>query len=71
MEQNTEVLIIFPAHPKPVFCEFDWVLDELEASCTGKELQSALTLSTKFWVVLTLGLLEKYLLTALLSLNLI
>ncbi|KAL5555873.1 hypothetical protein UlMin_038109 [Ulmus minor] len=29
-EQSTEVPIIFPAEPKPVFCEFDWELDELE-----------------------------------------
>ncbi|KAJ8769685.1 hypothetical protein K2173_005288 [Erythroxylum novogranatense] len=28
--QSTEVQIIFPAEPKPVFCEFDWELDELE-----------------------------------------
>lgn len=35
-----------------------------------KELQSALTRSTKYWVVLTLGLLEKCLLTAPLSLDL-
>ncbi|EXB80823.1 hypothetical protein L484_020078 [Morus notabilis] len=30
IEQSTEVQIIFPAEPKPVFCEFDWELDELE-----------------------------------------
>ncbi|XP_039062338.1 protein HEAT INTOLERANT 4-like [Hibiscus syriacus] len=24
LEQSTEVQIIFPAEPKPVFCEFDW-----------------------------------------------
>ncbi|KAG2711762.1 hypothetical protein I3760_04G091700 [Carya illinoinensis] len=30
LEQSTEVQIIFPAEPKPVFCEFDWELDELE-----------------------------------------
>ncbi|KAA8546898.1 hypothetical protein F0562_003327 [Nyssa sinensis] len=30
LEQNTIVQIIFPAEPKPVFCEFDWDLDELE-----------------------------------------
>nr|KYP67575.1 Myosin-H heavy chain [Cajanus cajan] len=30
IEQSTEVPIIFPAEPKPVFCEFDWELDELE-----------------------------------------
>ncbi|WVZ22031.1 hypothetical protein V8G54_000575 [Vigna mungo] len=30
LEQSTEVPIIFPAEPKPVFCEFDWELDELE-----------------------------------------
>ncbi|KAL0547161.1 hypothetical protein IC582_017089 [Cucumis melo] len=29
-EQSTEVPIIFPVDPKPVFCEFDWELDELE-----------------------------------------
>ncbi|XP_022136810.1 uncharacterized protein LOC111008415 [Momordica charantia] len=29
-EQSTEVPIIFPIDPKPVFCEFDWELDELE-----------------------------------------
>ncbi|XP_028755060.1 protein HEAT INTOLERANT 4-like [Neltuma alba] len=30
LEQSTEVQIIFPGEPKPVFCEFDWELDELE-----------------------------------------
>ncbi|KAG7015350.1 hypothetical protein SDJN02_22985 [Cucurbita argyrosperma subsp. argyrosperma] len=30
VEQSTEVPIIFPIDPKPVFCEFDWELDELE-----------------------------------------
>ncbi|RVX21458.1 Protein heat intolerant 4 [Vitis vinifera] len=30
LEQSTEVQIIFPAESKPVFCEFDWELDELE-----------------------------------------
>ncbi|XP_047181823.1 protein HEAT INTOLERANT 4-like [Vigna umbellata] len=30
LEQSTEVQIIFPAEPKPIFCEFDWELDELE-----------------------------------------
>ncbi|XP_042494992.1 protein HEAT INTOLERANT 4-like [Macadamia integrifolia] len=30
IEQSTIVQIIFPADPKPVFCEFDWDLDELE-----------------------------------------
>lgn len=30
IEQSTEVQIIFPGEPKPVFCEFDWELDELE-----------------------------------------
>ncbi|XP_061372616.1 protein HEAT INTOLERANT 4-like [Gastrolobium bilobum] len=30
LEQSTEVQIIFPAEPTPVFCEFDWELDELE-----------------------------------------
>ncbi|XAR73307.1 hypothetical protein NMG60_11007228 [Bertholletia excelsa] len=30
LEQSTIVQIIFPADPKPVFCEFDWELDELE-----------------------------------------
>ncbi|GAU19726.1 hypothetical protein TSUD_78520 [Trifolium subterraneum] len=29
-EQSTEVPIIYPVEPKPVFCEFDWELDELE-----------------------------------------
>ncbi|XVF61748.1 hypothetical protein PTKIN_Ptkin08bG0155400 [Pterospermum kingtungense] len=29
LEQSTEVQIIFPAE-KPVFCEFDWELDELD-----------------------------------------
>ncbi|KAE8706836.1 protein CPR-5-like isoform X1 [Hibiscus syriacus] len=29
-EGSTEVQIIFPAEPKPVFCEFDWELDELD-----------------------------------------
>ncbi|CAK9147646.1 unnamed protein product [Ilex paraguariensis] len=27
-EQSTVVQIIFPAEPKPVFCEFDWELDD-------------------------------------------
>lgn len=30
LEQSTEVQIIFPSELKPVFCEFDWELDELE-----------------------------------------
>ncbi|KAG2716492.1 hypothetical protein I3760_03G129100 [Carya illinoinensis] len=30
LEQSTEVQIIFPGEPKPIFCEFDWELDELE-----------------------------------------
>ncbi|XWS44852.1 hypothetical protein CRYUN_Cryun15aG0084800 [Craigia yunnanensis] len=30
LEQSTEVQIIFPAEPKPIFCEFDWELDELD-----------------------------------------
>ncbi|OMP02518.1 hypothetical protein COLO4_11025 [Corchorus olitorius] len=30
LEQSTEVLINFPAEPKPVLCEFDWELDELD-----------------------------------------
>ncbi|KAM3708780.1 hypothetical protein ACJW31_02G122400 [Castanea mollissima] len=30
LEQSTEVQIIFPVEPKPIFCEFDWELDELE-----------------------------------------
>ncbi|CAK9320633.1 unnamed protein product [Citrullus colocynthis] len=30
LEQSTEVQIIFPAEPKPIFCEFDWELDELQ-----------------------------------------
>ncbi|KAL2317088.1 hypothetical protein Fmac_030964 [Flemingia macrophylla] len=30
LEQSTKVPIIFPAEPKPVFCEFDWELYELE-----------------------------------------
>ncbi|CAH9099759.1 unnamed protein product [Cuscuta epithymum] len=29
-EQSTIVPIIYPIDPKPVFCEFDWELDELE-----------------------------------------
>ncbi|CAK8532561.1 unnamed protein product [Lathyrus sativus] len=29
-EQSTEVPIIYPVEPKPVFCEFDWELDKLE-----------------------------------------
>ncbi|KAL2528195.1 hypothetical protein Fot_20796 [Forsythia ovata] len=29
-EQSTVVQILFPIDPKPVFCEFDWELDELE-----------------------------------------
>ncbi|TYH38452.1 hypothetical protein ES332_D12G110600v1 [Gossypium tomentosum] len=30
LEQSTEVQINFPAAQKPVFCEFDWELDELD-----------------------------------------
>ncbi|XP_062148334.1 protein HEAT INTOLERANT 4 [Alnus glutinosa] len=30
LEQSTEVQIIFPSETKPIFCEFDWELDELE-----------------------------------------
>ncbi|KAL2339445.1 hypothetical protein Fmac_007385 [Flemingia macrophylla] len=30
LEQSTEVPILFPAEPKPIFCEFDWEFDELE-----------------------------------------
>ncbi|KAL6555563.1 Protein HEAT INTOLERANT 4 [Orobanche hederae] len=30
IEQSTVVSILFPIDPKPVFCEFDWELDELE-----------------------------------------
>ncbi|CAB4283620.1 unnamed protein product [Prunus armeniaca] len=30
LEQSTEVPIMFPGEPKPVYCEFDWELDELE-----------------------------------------
>ncbi|XP_042492190.1 protein HEAT INTOLERANT 4-like [Macadamia integrifolia] len=30
LEQSTIVQILYPAEPKPVFCEFDWELDELE-----------------------------------------
>ncbi|KAE7998173.1 hypothetical protein FH972_002744 [Carpinus fangiana] len=30
LEQSTEVQIIFPSDTKPIFCEFDWELDELE-----------------------------------------
>ncbi|KAL8047250.1 hypothetical protein ABFX02_08G227800 [Erythranthe guttata] len=29
-EQSTVVPILFPIDPQPVFCEFDWELDELE-----------------------------------------
>lgn len=29
-EQSTEVPIVFPAEPKPIICEFDWEMDELE-----------------------------------------
>ncbi|XP_058187774.1 protein HEAT INTOLERANT 4-like [Rhododendron vialii] len=29
-EQSTIVQIMFPAEPKPIICEFDWELDELE-----------------------------------------
>ncbi|XP_015890961.3 protein HEAT INTOLERANT 4 [Ziziphus jujuba] len=29
-EQSTEVQIIFPAEPKPIFCEFDWEFDDVE-----------------------------------------
>ncbi|XP_073044599.1 protein HEAT INTOLERANT 4-like [Primulina eburnea] len=30
LEQSTVVQILFPIDPKPVFCEFDWELDDLE-----------------------------------------
>ncbi|KAK4430620.1 protein HEAT INTOLERANT 4 [Sesamum alatum] len=30
LEQSTVVQLLFPIDPKPVFCEFDWELDELE-----------------------------------------
>ncbi|GER48979.1 hypothetical protein STAS_26186 [Striga asiatica] len=30
VEQSTVVQILYPIDPKPVFCEFDWELDELE-----------------------------------------
>ncbi|PIN13799.1 hypothetical protein CDL12_13570 [Handroanthus impetiginosus] len=30
LEQSTVVQILYPIDPKPVFCEFDWELDELE-----------------------------------------
>ncbi|KAL0378768.1 UNVERIFIED_CONTAM: protein HEAT INTOLERANT 4 [Sesamum radiatum] len=30
LEQSTVVELLFPIDPKPVFCEFDWELDELE-----------------------------------------
>ncbi|KAK4382986.1 protein HEAT INTOLERANT 4 [Sesamum angolense] len=30
IEQSTIVELLFPIDPKPVFCEFDWELDELE-----------------------------------------
>nr|GMD56326.1 protein HEAT INTOLERANT 4-like [Ipomoea batatas] len=30
LEQSTIVQIIYPEEPKPVFCEFDWELDELD-----------------------------------------
>lgn len=30
LEQSTEVQIMYPIDPKPVFCEFDWEMDELE-----------------------------------------
>lgn len=30
LEQSTEVQIIFPSEQKPIFCEFDWEMDELE-----------------------------------------
>uniref|UniRef100_A0A0A0KK99 Uncharacterized protein n=1 Tax=Cucumis sativus TaxID=3659 RepID=A0A0A0KK99_CUCSA len=29
-EQSTEVQIIFPAEPKPIFCEFDWKEHKLQ-----------------------------------------
>ncbi|XP_022751033.1 protein HEAT INTOLERANT 4-like [Durio zibethinus] len=38
LEQSTEVQIIFPAESKPVICEFDWELDELE-SLTDKLIE--------------------------------
>ncbi|XP_074264252.1 protein HEAT INTOLERANT 4-like [Silene latifolia] len=30
LEQSTEVTIVYDMEPKPVLCEFDWELDELE-----------------------------------------
>ncbi|XP_047964576.1 protein HEAT INTOLERANT 4-like [Salvia hispanica] len=30
LEQSTVVDLLFPIDPKPVFCEYDWELDELE-----------------------------------------
>ncbi|OMO69513.1 hypothetical protein CCACVL1_19457 [Corchorus capsularis] len=30
LEQSNEVIINFPAEPRPVICEFDWELDELD-----------------------------------------
>ncbi|KAJ4965447.1 hypothetical protein NE237_017296 [Protea cynaroides] len=35
LEQSTIVDILFPAEPKPVICEFDWELDELEEFTDG------------------------------------
>ncbi|OVA08090.1 hypothetical protein BVC80_339g3 [Macleaya cordata] len=36
LDQSTVVDIIFPAEPAPVFCEFDWELDELEEFVNDK-----------------------------------
>ncbi|XP_072092668.1 protein HEAT INTOLERANT 4-like [Arachis hypogaea] len=30
LEQSTEVQILFPTEPKPVFCSFDWKFNDLE-----------------------------------------
>ncbi|KAF7134526.1 hypothetical protein RHSIM_Rhsim08G0007600 [Rhododendron simsii] len=46
LEQSTIVQIIFPAEEKPVFCEFDWELDELE-EFTDKLIEEELSADQK------------------------
>nr|KJB49126.1 hypothetical protein B456_008G102000 [Gossypium raimondii] len=47
LEQSTEVQIIFPAAQKPVFCEFDWELDELDAREARKKALEEMSEETK------------------------
>ncbi|RYR50533.1 hypothetical protein Ahy_A07g037162 isoform E [Arachis hypogaea] len=38
LEQSTEVQILFPTEPKPVFCTFDWQFDDLESKALSAYL---------------------------------